>query len=194
MINAEQSITDDSGRVLARYWPQWLAPSESERLGPVLAALPWQQPQVRIFGRTHPIPRQQCYLGAPNCHYRYSGLLLAPEPVPPVIAALMTRLAPLGTEFNAVLVNRYRDGQDRMGWHKDDEPELDPQLAILSLGASRRLRLRFEPKDSRAVELAHGSLLWLAPGVYHSLPATARAKSERVSLTFRRVTPGFHLP
>ncbi|MBY5921436.1 alpha-ketoglutarate-dependent dioxygenase AlkB family protein [Ferrimonas balearica] len=191
MPDPEQCIRDNAGRVLARVIPNWIPAEAQSALWPVLDALPWQQPDVQIFGRRHPIPRQQCYLGHPGCEYRYSGLLLSPEPVPDAIQALMDRL---GEGFNAVLVNRYRHGQDRMGWHRDNEPELAPDLAILSLGGTRRLRLRFDAKDSHGVDLPSGSLLWLSPGVYHCLAPTARPVSERVSLTFRQIQPGFHHP
>ncbi|MBY6187019.1 alpha-ketoglutarate-dependent dioxygenase AlkB [Marinobacter hydrocarbonoclasticus] len=191
MPDPEQCIRDSRGRILARLCPNWLNLDEQQALEPVLAALPWQQPEVQIFGKSHPIPRQQCYLGQPGCDYRYSGLLLTPEPIPAAIDALMARL---DGGFNAVLVNRYRDGRDRMGWHRDNEPELAPDLAILSLGGTRRLRLRFDPKDSQGVDLDSGSLLWLAPGVYHCLAPTAKPVPERVSLTFRRILPGFHRP
>lgn len=50
----------------------------------------------------------------------------------------------VGQRVNGVLLNYYRDGQDSMGWHSDDEPELrrDPLVASLSLGGSRRFDLR----------------------------------------------------
>ncbi|GAA4877935.1 alpha-ketoglutarate-dependent dioxygenase AlkB [Ferrimonas pelagia] len=161
----------------------------------VLARLPWRQPEVTVFGRRHPIPRRQCYLALPGCEYRYSGTLLTPEPLPREVADLMqwlNRQSQAG--FNSVLANTYRDGGERMGWHRDNEPELGPSppLAIVSFGARRRLRLRWTPKDSQAIELAPGSVLWLAPGVWHCLPASRRAQAPRTSLTFRRVIPGFY--
>jgi alkylated DNA repair dioxygenase AlkB len=43
-----------------------------------------------------------------------------------------------------VLLNLYRNGVDSMGWHSDDERELGerPVIASVSLGATRRFRLR----------------------------------------------------
>ncbi|WP_345316519.1 alpha-ketoglutarate-dependent dioxygenase AlkB family protein [Ferrimonas gelatinilytica] len=195
MREIEQVIEDSSGRALARYWPDWLAPSACEALWQALEALPWQRPEVQVFGRHHPIPRQQCYLGEPGCHYRYSGTLLEPEPLPPEVAALMANLNRFGGwGFNSVLVNRYRDGNDKMGWHRDNEPELgpSPQLAILSLGAARPLRLGWGREDVVAQPLGHGSLLALEPGVWHGLNPSRRVQEARVSLTFRAVIPGFH--
>ena len=47
-------------------------------------------------------------------------------------------------DFNSVLANLYRDGADRLGFHRDSEPELGPEplIASVSLGATRRFRFR----------------------------------------------------
>ena len=44
-----------------------------------------------------------------------------------------------GIKFNGCLINLYRDGNDCMGWHSDNEKELDSEksIASLSLGSSR---------------------------------------------------------
>ncbi|MFT5812390.1 MAG: alkylated DNA repair dioxygenase AlkB [Psychroserpens sp.] len=46
--------------------------------------------------------------------------------------------------FNAVLANLYRNQQDSVGWHSDDEPELGkmPTIASLSFGAEREFQLK----------------------------------------------------
>jgi alkylated DNA repair dioxygenase AlkB len=100
-----------------------------------------------------------------------------------------------GTEFNAVLLNLYRDGRDGMGWHADDEPELgrNPVIASVSLGAPRRFCLRHRRrKDLKLdLELPRGSLLVMAGPMQHhwvhALPKTRRPVGERINLTFRRV-------
>jgi alkylated DNA repair dioxygenase AlkB len=123
---------------------------------------------------------------------------LCAAPWPPSLAALRTRLAraPVA-EFNAVLLNLYRHGNDSMGLHSDDEPELgtDPVIASVSLGAERRFVLVPKKKAARdrAVEvvLAHGSLLVMAGTCQHhyrhGLPKQPGAQGERINLTFRRV-------
>ncbi len=194
MMQQQQSLYDDSGRLLGRYWPDWLANEQQQALWPSLQRLPWQQPQVTVFGKSHRIPRRQCYLGQSGCDYRYSGLLLAPEPLSSELQQLTAQLNQFGQwQFNALLANYYRDGSERMGWHRDNEPELGatPDLAIVSLGAARTLRLRWQPGPSVGVSLAPGSLLWLPAGVYHSL-GRCKLDKPRISLTFRQVIPNFH--
>jgi alkylated DNA repair dioxygenase AlkB len=97
-----------------------------------------------------------------------------------------------------VLVNRYRDGKDSMGYHADAEPELgpDPVVATLSLGETRRFLIRAQRRapGERALALPLGSGGLLVMGgtcQRHYRHAIARdgdtALGERLSLTFRRL-------
>ncbi|GEK71804.1 MULTISPECIES: alpha-ketoglutarate-dependent dioxygenase AlkB family protein [Halomonas] len=162
------------------------------------AELDWQRPTLRLYGRDHPIPRRQVWMG--DADYRYSGQHFAPTPWHPVALAIrdaaVARLARTGieTHFNSVLLNRYADGDERMGWHSDDEPELGeaPLIAAVSLGADRPLRFRW--KDRRApafnVDQPHDSLLLMGPGTQADLEHALlprRAHGLRISLTFRWV-------
>jgi alkylated DNA repair dioxygenase AlkB len=189
-------------------WPGWLhgTPLSSQRLRRhLLEAIPWRQPVVTVFGRQHPVPRLTCWLGDPGCAYRYSGLLETPHPWTPPLSELRGLLEEhLGVAFNSLLLNRYRDGRDRMGWHADDERELavDHPIASLSLGVRRTLR--FRPRADRlgsptppvplAVELADGDLLVMeAPTQrywHHALPARLGVREERLNLTFRQIRLG----
>lgn len=106
--------------------------------------------------------------------------------------------AAAGCGFNSLLLNRYRDGQDKLDWHADDEPEPDPQAptASLSFGAARSFRLR--PKlpgtaESLAYVLGHGDLLVMDPPTQqhwlHQVPQRLRIREERINLTFRTIRP-----
>jgi alkylated DNA repair dioxygenase AlkB len=161
---------------------------------------------VRVFGRLHPVPRLVCWYGDPGCSYRYSGHRHDPLPWTPPLAALRDQLRDrLGWSFNSLLLNHYRHGAERMGWHADDEPELaaDHPIASLSLGVMRTLRFRPRPAPRRgapslawgqpplALDLADGDLLLMEPPTQqhwqHGLPARRREGGERFNLTFRRI-------
>ena len=174
--------------------------------GQVLASLDreldWQRPRLRLYGREHPIPRHQVWMGSPDARYRYSGRDFLPVPWHPRVArirdAVIARLARAGidADFNSVLLNRYADGAERMGWHCDDEPELgpDPLIAAVSLGAGRPLRFRWKHRKHEAFNawLPHDSLLLMGPGVQRELQHALlprRIPGLRISLTFRRVAP-----
>ena len=165
-------------------------------LAGLLGETPWVQGEIVVAGQRHPIPRLEAWYGDPGRTYTYSGRRLDPLPWTPRLAGLRDRCAEAaGDPFDSVLVNRYRDGRDAVGWHADDEPELGPEpvIASLSLGATRRFRLR--RKDGRhdpvTADLEHGDLLVMRGATQvlweHCLARTARPVGERVNLTFRRI-------
>jgi alkylated DNA repair dioxygenase AlkB len=179
--------------------PAWLAPDAADALQRRLAAeVPWSVHRIRLFGRWVDAPRLSCWMGDPGAAYRYSGALFQPVPWHPALRALLPRLeAFCGARFNSVLLNRYRDGRDAMGWHSDDEPELGPEpvIASLSLGAPRRFLLRLKADPARRAEwrLAHGDLLLMRGDCQrvarHALPRMAGVRGERINLTFRWIRP-----
>jgi alkylated DNA repair dioxygenase AlkB len=132
-----------------RHWRAWLPPRRADALQARLGAeVPWKQEAISLYGRRHPLPRLTCWMADPGCGYRYSGLENVLEPWSPAAEQLRLELEALtGWRFNSLLLNRYRDGRDAMGWHADDEPELDPAapIASLSLGVPRDFRLRPHP-------------------------------------------------
>lgn len=186
--------------------PLWLMdplleePDASALLSALDTELAWQQPSLRLYGREHPIPRQQVWMGPPEASYRYSGREFLPDPWHPAVADLRDRVisalaaAGIDARFNSVLLNRYASGEERMGWHSDDEPELgdDPLIAAVSLGAERPLRFRWKRREAPAfnVWLPHGSLLVMGPGVQRRLQHALlprRLPGVRINLTFRLV-------
>jgi alkylated DNA repair dioxygenase AlkB len=153
------------------------------------AGVVWRRERVRLFGRLQTVPRLVAWYGEHGVNYRYAGVDHACEGWLPVLHALRTRLAEdFGFDCNLVLLNRYRDGADAMGWHCDDEAGLDPRVASVSLGAERRFLVRASPTvRSTALPLGHGSLLLFDGRLPHALPRTRRPIGERVNLSFRRL-------
>jgi len=179
--------------------PAWLTIDEADRLLSLLRdELPWEVHRIRMFGRVVDSPRLSAWIGDADATYRYSGTRFVPHPWTPVLLALRDRVAEAcGTRFNSVLCNRYRDGNDSMGWHSDNEPELgrEPVIASLSFGAARRFRLRHRTDPTRRldIDLESGSLLLMRGATQenyrHDLPRTKRAVGERINLTFRLIHP-----
>lgn len=155
----------------------------------------WRQESIRLFGRQVLQPRLTAWFADPGVRYAYSGLDLSPKAFPPVLDKLRHSLQlASGHEFNAVLLNAYRDGRDSMGWHADDEAELGPApvIASISVGAVRNFRVRARGGGrSVALPLAHGSLLLMSgdsqKDFQHAVPKTRKPVGLRVNLTFRRV-------
>ena len=163
----------------------------------LLAETPWNDGSYLAGGRRFQLPRVQAWFSDPGVAYRYADNLLNSHPWTPTLLNLKSRVEVLcNTTFNAVLVNLYRSGQDAVGWHADDEPDLGPApvIASLSLGAVRRFALR--PKNDSSVAplslpLPAGTLLLMSPPLQrdweHAVPADANVTEPRINLTFRRV-------
>lgn len=115
-------------------------------------SVPWERPRVRVYGRWHDLPRLTAWVADAGIAYRYSGVEHAPLPWTALLQHIRERVeAAAGARFNAVLLNCYRTGQDTVGWHSDGEAELGPAptIASLSLGGTRRFRLRPRPQARR---------------------------------------------
>lgn len=182
-------------------------PAEADALFAELrATVAWETHVIRLFGRAVASPRLSCWIGDPGAGYVYSRTRFEPRPWPPALQALRAQVErACGARFNSVLANLYRDGNDAMGWHSDDEPELGaaPVIASLSLGAPRSFHLRRKrargtvaiAADTLALRLPHGSLLRMAGDTQrlyqHALPRMRGLHEARINLTFRRVFPTF---
>ncbi|CAH2086895.1 unnamed protein product [Euphydryas editha] len=106
--------------------------------------------QIKVFGKIYPLPRQQVAYGDPGITYTYSGITVPALPWPPVVLSIRDFLYKLkGIKYDFVLVNKYRNGNDHMGEHRDNEPDLDPNfpIASVSLGVERPFVLKH--KDAR---------------------------------------------
>lgn len=180
-------------------FPDFIAEAEARDLFDALRdGLGWRQEKVFVFGREVPQPRLIAWFGDPGCSYTYSGLTLEPEPWPRELLAIRDRARErCGVAFNCVLANLYRDGNDGVGWHCDDEPALGPAptIASVSLGATRDFQLRHKTrKELPALEvaLASGSMLVMAGETQacwkHCVPKRKRVGEARINLSFRRVT------
>lgn len=179
------------------YLPQWIEPATADAwLQTLIEQTPWTQPQVRLYGRSLAVPRLVAWYGDQQARYRYSGLMHEPQPWTPLLADVRRRVEQqVGATLNGVLLNLYRDGQDAMGWHSDDEAELGPQPLVvsLSLGAVRRfdLRRKGSTRIEHSLELAHGSLLVMrGPTQHHwqhQVARTRKVQGSRLNLTFRQI-------
>jgi alkylated DNA repair dioxygenase AlkB len=154
------------------------------------------QNYIQLFGRKA-LPRLEAWYG--TWDYRYStGVVLKAAPIPEYLQEVINRIgAARFGEFNAVLINRYRDGKDHISPHSDDDyGDPEPTIPSLTLGAARPFRLAkivSGPKldKSTTVEYApeHGDLLVMRGRTNaewrHWLPKTAKQVGERINLTFR---------
>lgn len=150
----------------------------------------WEQ-KPGIFG--HMQPRLIASYGDPGIVYRYSGRDNVALPWIPTLLEIRQRIEAIQGEYNYCLLNRYRDGQDSMGMHADDEPEMGNVIGSLSLGATRTFRIKHnKSKETKSFPVGHGTLVIMAGTMQrfwkHEVPKTKETVGERINLTYRRIT------
>lgn len=177
------------------YRPHWLTPDCADQWFEQLQReTPWEQPQVFLHGRHYPVPRLLAWYG--ETAYHYSGLTHPPQPWTPLLSEIRAQVeAVAGQPLNGVLLNYYRDGNDSMGWHSDEEATLgrNPLVASLNLGGTRRFDLRRKgaSRIEHSLQLAHGALLVMRGATQHhwqhQVAKTSKPVAPRINLTFRLI-------
>ncbi|BDD04291.1 alpha-ketoglutarate-dependent dioxygenase AlkB family protein [Aureibacter tunicatorum] len=154
----------------------------------------WGQDEIKIFGKTYLSPRLTKWYG--DQAYEYSGLKHEAKPLPDYLMDLRMKVeTQTGFDFNSVLINYYRNGDDGMGWHSDDEKELgmNPAIASYTIGAERRFSLKHKSKPLKPVNivLPNNSLLLMSGQLQHhwkhALPKVRHLENPRLNFTFRKV-------
>jgi len=169
-----------------------------EQLARLLAETPWTEEAVFVFGKRSVAPRRVCFYGDAGVTYRYAGMRKPAAPWTPLMAEIRDAVSEQlgGRQFNYALLNLYRDGKDSIGFHSDDETNLQPRstIASVSLGAERDFVLKAKTKAGRApttLVLAHGSLLTMEGNTQkhykHAVPPRKHVVDPRINITFRQI-------
>jgi alkylated DNA repair dioxygenase AlkB len=177
------------------YYPHFFDKNEADAIFAELKKeTPWQQDEIRVFGKTHPQPRLTALFGNEGKPYSYSNIKMQPHPWNLLLQKIKLKVESVSdTNFTTVLLNQYRDGKDSNGWHADNEKELgkNPIIASVSFGAERVFQLKHNsiPGLKQNILLEHGSLLLMKGTTQHfwkhQIPKTSKPIGERINLTFR---------
>lgn len=193
--NNATSIINDYGNV--HYYRDFLSSEKSDFLfHHFQSTIDWQQHPITLFGKTFLQPRLIAWYGDEGISYRYSQTTLTATGWTAELLAIQKMLKEdFQLDFNAVLMNLYRDGQDSMGWHSDDETSLgrQPTIASISLGTPRTMQFR-QTKDHKKKTnclLESGSLLLMEDETQHywqhQIPKRKKITTPRINLTFRKI-------
>jgi len=149
-----------------------------------------------IYGNKIPIPRKQTAYGDPGTSYSFSNSITHAKPWIPLLLRMKKDVEFLVQEkFNFCLVNRYEDGKQYIGYHKDSEHDLaeNPSIVSLSFGATRKFYFKSDKKDVNVAkfELNHGCMCWIIDPTNknwkHSVPKELKVKGPRINITFRHI-------
>ena len=121
----------------------------------------WQQEEIKLYGRTIPLPRLTAWFGDEGKTYMYSGITVEPELWTPTLLEIKSRIEEVSNvKFNSVLLNYYRNERDSVSWHSDDEPELgkNPTIGSVSFGDVRTFQLKH--KTDKSLTISRDSARW----------------------------------
>ncbi|MCC4264709.1 alpha-ketoglutarate-dependent dioxygenase AlkB [Oceanimonas baumannii] len=156
----------------------------------------WKQDSINLYGKKLPLPRLTSWYGDQGRDYTYSGITSKPNDWNDGLLYLKREIERcFGLQFNSVLLNWYRDGEDYLNWHSDDEKELgkNPVIASANFGETRDFAVRRkDDKDQKLViPLKHGTLLVMSGELQHfwehSVPKRKKVSGSRFNLTFRNI-------
>ena len=152
----------------------------------------WEQ-KPGIFGYMQ--PRLIASYGDEGITYKYSGVENVALPWTTMLLEIKKKIEAVQGEYNYCLLNRYRSGSDSMGWHADDEPEMGNVIGSLSLGATRKFRIRHNvTRETKTFLAGNGTLIIMAGTMQqfwqHEVPKTKQVVGERINLTFRKIMKG----
>ena len=182
----------------AFYYDSFFSKEEKARLfEELINTIPWENDRVVIFGKEIITKRKIAWLGSEPFDYRYSKNTKKALPFTKEVLEIKNLVENITEEtYNSCLLNLYHEGEESMGWHKDNEPELKKHGAIasISLGATRPFQFKHGILSEKIeIILSDGSLLLMKGEIqeywYHQLPKRKKIKDARINLTFRTIIP-----
>ena len=163
-----------------------------------LMELPIEFRQYKRYNKLVNVPRGQlAFTLTPEVHYDY-GRTAGGTPSVLVMDEVLAKIThkvngALNSNYNTVLLNYYRDGNDYISAHKDNTNGWKPNtgFATLAFGATRDFVLKSDTGE--VVKHAHtsGSVIELPHPMNntwtHAVPKRKGVKTGRISLTFREI-------
>ena len=180
------------------FMKNFLTSTEAKKYFDILQnTINWKQEEIKYYGKIYQVPRKTAWYGYEGFDYSYSGINCNPEPWTKELLDLKKEIEKLipNEDFNSVLLNMYRDGNDKVSWHADDEKELgmNPTIASLSIGETRRFDVKHKdnPDLKYQFELTPGSLIIMKGALQHywlhQIPVQKKVTKPRINLTFRTI-------
>lgn len=195
--NSSEPIHFDLKEADIIYYPNFYSFLEANAIfEKLLNEIPWQQDDIKVYGKVYAQPRLTALFGNDGKPYSYSNIKMQPHPWNLILQKMKFQIENVIAEnFTTVLLNLYRNGKDSNGWHADNEKELgtNPVIASLSFGEERYFHLQHNTDKELKLKilLEHGSLLVMKGTTQHfwkhQIPKTAKPIGNRINLTFRKI-------
>ena len=197
----ETKSTYKQGGAEIELYKEYYTDDEAKKIFEELSKLPYDDSYIKLFGKTR-MPRQMLWF-SDNLDWTYVfssshiGGLKANEFTDLLNEIREKVQATTGKTFNSLLINYYKDGNDGVSWHNDNDPWLGKNFIVpsLSFGAERVFKLRENKKGAKSknFNLTNGSMILMKGTTQeshvHSIPKTKKTIGPRINLTFRNVDP-----
>ena len=195
MVTSGKNLLPFGGEVY--YIPNVFAKEKSdEYFNQLFTEIRWKQEPIKIFGKEVMQPRLTAWYGAIDKSYAYSGITMQPNHwIHPLLEIKSVAEKYSGSSATSALMNLYRDGNDGLGWHRDNEKVLGPAptIASVSLGTVRTFQLRHYKDKSNliSIDLEPGSLVIMkgeSQQIWeHRIPKSKKVHGARINITFRAI-------
>lgn len=174
----QSSLFNDTGNLLpyhgeVLFYPNFFSKDESDALfQSLLREINWKHEVIKMFGKEVMQPRLTAWYGDSDKPYSYSCITMQPLAWTETLLQIKQRIENIANKaFTSALLNLYRNGNDSMGWHRDNEKELgiNPVIGSVSFGATRTFQLRdYNSKSGiKSIDLTHGSFLLMRGETQH---------------------------
>ena len=177
------------------YGPVFLSLDATNYFDALLNTIEWKNDEIILFGKKIVTKRKVAWYGDSGIEYTYSNTTKKALSWTKELREIKLLIEEqIGSTFNSCLLNLYHSGEEGMGWHSDDEKELEKNgtIASVSFGAERKFSFKHKKDQTTfSILLENGSLLVMKDEIQlfwqHKLAPTKMVKSARINLTFRRV-------
>ena len=185
LFDSTETVLVDDERGCITYRPRFVDPATAEAwFAELRHGIEWRSERRMMYDREIDVPRLM------NSFRLDPALPSTPDAI---LDASRLVIEATSVPFNSVGLNLYRDGRDSVAPHNDHLNEIRKgcPIALVSLGATRRMTIRAKEAPRRAlnIDLEAGSLFvmdYLTQLHYtHGVPKTNDPVGERISLAFR---------
>ena len=153
-----------------------------------------ENPEVTVFGKKGKQHRDIGFFSNTSSGYKYSKQIAIAQPLNCNLKNLLEKINEIfDIDFNGILVNRYKSGEDYIGAHSDDERDLTAAgVLIISYGAVRKFRIRNKTTKKKELDvlLQSGEIIQMVGDFQkeftHEIPVEKKVTMERYSFTFRK--------
>ena len=151
-------------------------------------------PQIIVYGKKCLQRRSVGFFSDSIIGYKYSGKIETSQRLTKNLKILLDHInIKFNSDFNGILVNKYKDGLEYISDHSDNEQEIsDKGVISVSYGATRKFRIRnkLTKKIVKDILTENYQIIQMSGNFQKEfldgIPIEKKIKEERISFTFRK--------